>query len=432
VQDVPPTDAPRRVVRIADIKRDRERVAPAALESVPDKPGELWKALGLSCGDKGPYPTIANACNVLAQHPRIAGRVWWDEFRGAIFYDDPDHDGQTVEWTDYHDVQVTAWMQEALKLPKMPKHAVADAVLLCARRNSRHPLKEWLESLHWDGTERLSTWLSDCLGVARSGYSEAVGRNWLISMIARVYRPGCQVDHMPILEGPQGRGKSSFLRLLAGEWYSALPEAFGGKDFLHAIIGRWLIEVPDLAGFNKRDHQHILAVVTTPVDRFRAAYDRRPEDHARTCVFSATSETSDYLQDPRGRRRFWPLACEGIDLKAFELQRAQLFAEAMRQHAAGVSWHQVPEGEADAQQLERVDDDVWSEPILEYVRLRPNQRFSSADLLSIVVGIEREDQNDGQKRRVVTIMRTAGWEQKVEKMDGSTVRRWRKKDAPII
>lgn len=387
-----------------------------------------WQTLGLEQAPNGtPYPTIANACTVLEAHPELANRIWWDEFRSAVYYDHPTKG--TIKWTDYLDIEITCFMQQVLKIPKMSKSAVQDAVIRTAHRQPRHPLKAWLEGLRWDATPRLDTWLSDCLGVERTPYSEAVARNWLTSMIARVYRPGCQVDHMPILEGTMGKGKSTFLRILGGEWYSALPDAFGSKDFLQAIVGQWLIEVPDLAGFNRREHQHILAIITTPTDRFRASYGRHVEDYPRTCIFTATSEDDDYLQDPRGRRRFWPLRCQSIDLDAIRAQREQLFAEALIRYQGGDNWHSIPES-ANAEQLERIAADPWADAVLTFAENRrivqgAGCRLSAQEILESI-GVELKDQHDGMKRRIATILMAAGWSQKYDKSTGKSVRRYRR------
>jgi putative DNA primase/helicase len=387
------------------------------------------QSMGLKCNSGGfPHATISNAALIFQQHPHTRGHIWFDRFRGTVYHD---INGAPARWTDHDEVKLAAWLTHALDLPKFTLGLVKEAITLAALANERNSVVDWLNSLTWDGDERLTTWLSDCLGVPQSAYSQAVGRNWLISMVARAMVPGCQVDHMPILEGKMGRGKSSFLRLLGGEWYSALPDAFGSKDFLQGIVGQWLIEVPDLAGFNRREHRNILAIITTPIDRYRASYGRHTEDHPRTCVFTATSETDEYLQDAAGRRRFWPLRCQSIDLDALACRRAQLFAEAVHAYRAGQAWHETPEAESDLEQLERVEEDSWTQQILAYVEGRTRNGFNdvivpvmtSTGILS-ALGVELKDQHDGQKRRVKTVMSAHGYVQKVTKEHGLSLRKW--------
>ena len=90
----------------------------------------------------------------------------------------------------------------------------AGAVRAVAELNSYHPVKDWLESLHHDGNPRLDTWLTRYLGVDASLYSRAVGRAFLVAMVARVMQPGCKHDHVLILRGEQGIRKRDADHLL--------------------------------------------------------------------------------------------------------------------------------------------------------------------------------------------------------------------------
>jgi putative DNA primase/helicase len=282
--------------------------------------------------------------------------------------------------------------------------------------------------LQWDGTPRLRDWLCDYLGVARTEYTMAVAQNWLVSMIARAFKPGCQVDTMPVLEGMMGRGKSSALALLGGEWYAALPDAFGSRDFLQAIQGTWLVEIPDLAGFSKREHSHIIAIITNRSDRYRAAYGRWVEDHERQCVFAATSEKDDYLSDSRGIRRYWPLRISHIDLDALAKVREQLFAEAVIKYQGGAGWYDTPVEETRAAQIERRDDDPWTETVMAWCCVQ--EEINVGDVLTSCLQIEKGRQTQIEKRRVASILRDAGWRSLNTYRHGSPVKLWRNPRSP--
>jgi putative DNA primase/helicase len=373
-----------------------------------------WQSLGLACNDKNaPHGTFGNASIILQNHEHFLGKIWFDSFRGKIYHS---LNGAPQLWTDAQTRSVTAWIQQQMNIPKMHQHLVAEAYQHAAECNTRNSLTDWLDSLKWDGIERLDTWLADCLGLERNEYNDAVSRNWPLSMVARAYQPGCQVDTMPVLEGKMGRGKSSFLKILADPWFAAIPIAFGEKDFFQAIQGRWLIEVPDMTGFSRREHSQILATITNREDVYRKSHGRVTEEHPRVTVFAATSETDDYLQDLRGRRRYWPLRCNEINLDGLHEQRPKIFAEAVLRYRAGAPWYEMPE-QANTEQLARSEGDLWSEALVASAeqmwdlqeRTGIDSKMTSSRLLE-EIGVKIHLQTDSERKRVARVMReTEGW-----------------------
>lgn len=377
-----------------------------------------WQSLPLDKNSADvPHATLANASTIIQGCEPFAS-LWFDTFRQRIYLGDK-------PWTDYDDMCAAAWIQQHLLLSKFTLGLVREAVIHASHARERNSVTSWLDSLAWDGTERLDTWLFQTLGVPLEPYSIAVARNWLVSMVARAYKPGCQADHMPILEGSMGRGKTSFLRMLGGPWYSALPDAFGSKDFLQGIQGQWLIEVPDLAGFRSRDHQQLLAIITTTTDRYRASYGRHTEDHPRQCIFAGTSEDDNYLSDQRGRRRFLPLRCGEINLTALDAMRTQLFAEAAAAFKAGHSWHELPQ-QADREQMDRVEMDPWYEDIAPMLEGR--DEVKNEIVLEDWLKLDASHKDIRAEKRVAQIMRRLKFKQAWPKgSDGKTYRAWRRK-----
>lgn len=377
-----------------------------------------WQSLGLDCAGNGqPFPSLGNTAIVIARHPELVGKIWLDTFRKQIWHS---LQGAPAPFIDADALRLTAWINQKLRLSKVGIRSVQAAVELVAANNARNSVTEYLESLTWDGTVRLDHWLADCLGVERTAYTMAVARNWLISMVARAYQPGCQVDHMPVLEGLSGAGKSSALAILGGEWYKAAPQAFGSKEFLEAIQGAWLTEIPDMVGFGRREHSQIISAITTRSDVYRASYGRIAEEHPRTTIFAATSETDEYLEDDRGKRRYWPLRCRDITLDTLRTTRDQLFAEATAAFKSGSKWHEVPAEEAEQQQLERRIADPWEDAVEYYVKGK--LEVTTGQVVTEGLALPASFQDRSAQMRIGKILRSLGFERRVIRREGRIVR----------
>lgn len=206
------------------------------------------------------------------------------------------------------------------------------AIALSACENSFHPVREYLSSLKWDGIARVETLFIDYLGAEDNAYSRAVGRLMLIGAVTRVHEPGAKFDHAVILEGLQGKRKSSFIRALGKHWYSELEGNFhDAKEMVEKLQGAFVVEMPELSGFNRADVRSIKAFISRQTDRVRLAYEARATDFPRQSILIGTTNDSTYLKDETGGRRFWPVECrvEQIDVEGFRRVVDQIWAEAM-------------------------------------------------------------------------------------------------------
>jgi len=368
-----------------------------------------WGRMPVTRDAKGiPHATLANASAIIRHE--FGGKIWWDSFHERIYTTLLSNVPRP--WSDVDSSHLAVHLQHRLQLHKFTLAVIHDAVVHAAHQDMRNSVVDWLTQLQWDGQERLSYWVGDALGVTLTPYTMAVSRNWLLSMVYRAYQPGCKVDTMPVLEGLQGIRKSSALEIIGGEWFACISSAFGDKEFAQTIQGKWLVEIPDMSGFSRREHTTVLGFLANRSDRYRASYGRYAEDHPRRCVFAATSETDDYLVDLRGHRRYWPLRCTAVDVHCLKGQRDQLFAEAVALYRRGEPYYEMPERDTGEEQRARGHDDLWTEPVLAYLRSRPGLPVHPASICRDALEIRVQDMTQAHKLRVINILASQGYVRK--------------------
>lgn len=244
------------------------------------------------------------------------------------------------------------------------------AIALSAADNQYHPVQDWLRSLKWDGEDRLSGWLTKYCGVESTPYSKAIGLKTLVAACARVFNPGVQWDHVLILEGDQGIGKSSVVRILGKPWAADVSIDPHARDTIDAIRGKWFIELSELDVLKRHEMAAMKGFISRVTDRARLAYARASVDFARQCVFIGTinPEIDGYLQDTQNRR-FWPVLCSKIDMKGLAEDRDQLMAQAYAKYKKGedlwLSDDSVAEEAIGEQELRKADD-AWDDAIQQW------------------------------------------------------------------
>ena len=384
---------------------------------------ELWEQLGLEIGGSmRPHANLDNLCRILERYAPLTDVVWYDEFKEKIL---TSWDTDAREWNDADDLRLTRVMQSQLGIPKVSVQAVHDAVILVAQNRVKNEVKEWLDRLRWDGTSRLRHLLPAGFGAAVTEYHSMVGQCWLISMVARIYRPGCKVDTMPIFEGCQGAGKSTALRVLGGAWFTECHESVTSKDFYGVLKGAWLVEISEMHSFSKTEVERIKGVISCQVDRYRAPYGRNAEDHPRRSVFAGTTNRDDWNRDETGARRFWAVACGHIDLDFIATHRDQLFAEAVHLFKQGSPWWNVPADEAAEQAELRRPEDTWEEVLREF--LVDSQIYTTKDILCDALKLEVGKHDRRMEQRIAAAMRVLGWRPAVSKTyDRKSIRVWKK------
>ena len=281
----------------------------------------------------------ANVHSLLMRAPSWRGVIAFDEMAQRITklqappYGDKDCVG---DWQSTDDTLTSMWLAREQKGGFTPSsNIVAETIEVIARQNGFHPVRMYLEGLEWDGTPRIDSWLVDLLGVAPKEYVQLVSRFFLIGMVKRAMEPGCKFDTCLVLEGEQGLMKSSALRVLGGQWFKDTDLNLDNKDAMVALQGAWLYEIAELDSLNKAESSKQKSFLSRQVDEFRPSYGRREIRLPRQVVFAGSTNQWEWLKDPTGGRRFWPIECTAIDVSKLADLRDQLFAEAVVEYRRG-------------------------------------------------------------------------------------------------
>jgi predicted P-loop ATPase len=261
---------------------------------------------------------------------QLAGKIWdvRDVLNGEL-------------WSDDRDFAIRSIL-EAPKTQggygiKVSDRDLKAAVVLAANENVFHPVKEYLTKHKWDGVSRAEQFFVTYLGAPDNHYTRMVSCLMLIAGVTRIFEPGHKFDFCVILEGTQGKGKSTLIQILGRNWFGELNGDFHDhKAMIELMQGKWIMEIPELSGFGRADVRQIKAFISTTEDRARMAYARRAGSFPRQCIFIGSTNDREYLKDDTGGRRFWPMPCtvDEIDTQALESNIDQIWAEAVVMYRA--------------------------------------------------------------------------------------------------
>lgn len=416
-------------VGLAEWEREVKRRASARA-----RPAD-WRG-DLSTDGRGrPEATEDNIVRVLTHAPEWVGVLAFDAFANNIVMRQPPpwHDdvagadgAKAGPWKAGDDARLVCWLQREIGMHAKVLPVMA-ALQLVAEHNAYDPVRDYLDSLpEWDSTPRLGTWLQVYAGgTAESArYLARVGTMFVISMVARICDPGCQVHHCIIFEGAQGAGKSSAARALVPnpEWFAEHNANIGDKDAMMILAGRWVVEMAELDALGKAEITKMKRYMTDANDTYRTPYDRRVSRFPRRCVFVGTTNDSEYLRDPTGNRRFWPVKVGDVDVAGIARDRDQLFAEALFRYRQGEEfWPQADDvGMFTDEQELRFRPDPWETPIADWLEKWSSRTVTARDaehegfittdlLLKKAVGKDRADQTDGDGVRIGRIMARLRW-----------------------
>ena len=416
---------------------------------LPDRPYERAEKESLNFADRGdngvPKGTIRNTTEAFARGRAFAGSLAWDEFADCamLVRELPGIGRELPVPRPLADEDVHAMRLQCNVLYgfEPAKDVAFDTAYAVARERPVHPVRDWLRSLEWDGRARLGELLPRYFGVP----VEAVGPNCrerlehaarvlMIGAVARVERPGCRVDTVVVLHGPQGFRKSTSMGALAGpEWFLDAHLDLKNKDTPMLLRGKWICELAELSAIRGRDVETVRAFISRPVDNYRAPYARIVREQPRQIVFVGTSNDLHPFGDRMGNRRFVSVLVRHHGMPdALARDRAQLWAEAYHWYQKGVPWWFSAEeeqqmAEHQAQFAAPSGDETWLALVEAFLANPTRERVTARDLLTQCLLIEAGKVSRNDEMRISQIMNEIdGWERFRQNNSSGQVRGWRR------
>ena len=354
-------------------------------------------------------PLAVSQRNVRTALRRLGARVRHDTFQDRMIVEGLDGVGPLLD----DRAMERLWLEVDARFHFRPSKdffftVVSDEAWL----NSFHPVREYLDALCWDGVKRIDNWLLTYAGADDTPYTRAVGKLLVVAACRRVRSPGCKFDEMVVLESKQGADKSTALALMAmrDDWFGDdLPLNVEAKRVIEALNGRWIVEAAELKGMRRGDIEHLKSFLSRRRDRARMSYDRLVTEVPRQCVIVGTTNSTQYLRDTTGNRRFWPVAVKKFDLDALTRDRDQLWAEAAAREVSGESIRLDPSlWEAAAQEQERrVVDEPFTQ-VIEEVLGELDGKVRAADVWK-TLDIREGQRTQEHNARLGEAMRQLGW-----------------------
>jgi predicted P-loop ATPase len=389
-----------------------------------------WRLKLILNDGKKPRPLVANVITAFREAPE-----WKDVMRFCLFTraaylflpppwvrDRPERANWKPRlWTDMDDIRATEWMQRQGIHCKDTE--VGKAAQMVASDNAFHPVRQYLDRVAttWDGESRIETLMAKVFGTEPTEYVRAVFRCFMIGSVARAYEPGCKMDTMLVLHGPQGARKSTAVRELYGSaFFTDDMPPIGGKDAQITVGSAWCIELAELAALTGKGKQleQIKAFITRREDDFRPPYGRRNIKIPRQAVLVGTTNADTWMKDETGARRFWPIRCgANIDVETLIKYRNELWAEAVALYRLpsndGGAWWFTDQAIIEAAQAQQEDfyvADPWEGLVHEFIALK--HTVTTEEILISALHIPKCDLNTAYQMRVAAILKRAGWVRK--------------------
>lgn len=426
---------------------------PPVSVAVVDPMDDVRKRLSYKPGKNGGYKVeadLVNAVTLLSYDPRWKDVLKLDEFSQVlrVTKSPPWHADDTGReftagdaWTDLDTTRLHLWFKRYWSLD-VSNEKCHQAAYTVGCNKGFHPLKEYMNSLEWDGVPRIETMASTYFGAEDTPYVRRVSTWWMNSGAARALEAGCKVDYLVILEGPQGYGKSTALAALCPDptWFADTPIDLNSKDSYTSLRGKFIIELGELASLNRADSDRAKNFFSSAVDSYRPPYGRENVNIPRACIFAGTVNHSEYLKDATGNRRYWPIRTGIFDIEAIHRDRDQLWAEAAHNFKAWVArgrrkseclWYPSTQDAEmiENEQKDREFDDGWIEHIAKWIKSPACKKYMTefggvtpSQVVQGAINVDAENVDRTAMDRVAKVLtRGFGWKKERGQQHGVKV-----------
>jgi hypothetical protein len=390
------------------------------LDSLVQSPSSLIEKYGLAfrrdSKDRAVvYQHTANVERLLEQHPAFP-KLWRNLDNNRVML------GEEPAQPDLTEMDLANYFQYNLGFDKVTHRLVYSVIQAIAKRNAKSPMLEWVRSQEWDGVERLDTWMSQFWGVEDTQFNREVAAKFLLSACARMDKPGCKVDWMLIVVGPQATGKTSMPGVLFRGANLTLYGEHNDKDLHMLLHSALVVGFDELDSFGKRESSNLKAMITRTEDAFRPPYGASVEVFPRRFTLYGCGNRYEFLQhDPSGYRRYAIVEVNKLlDFRGLEANMEQLWAEAYARYSGGGErWWEVSGASQASERF--VVANPMEEMVLSWIysqfrnKSATNVRdgvlhFTMTQLLG-AIGMERDVRNTNVTRELAAILRGLGAEQ---------------------
>lgn len=335
--------------------------------------------------------TTSNIILILENDPRLKGHVWYNEFNCFIHVTGGlPWNKEATRWSNTDDANLRVYFDQCYNITGKDK--IKDAFVAVVTKHSKHPVREYLNGLKWDGTPRLERLITDYLGAEDNELTRMMTRIHFTAAVARVMQPGCKYDYCLIIAGVEGIGKSTLFKIMGGDWFSDSVVTMEGTKGMEQLRNGWVIELPELSSIKRSDVEQVKAFISRQDDSYRPAYGVVMESHPRQCVFCGTTNEGLFLKGDTGNRRFWVIQVDDSYRRVGNLRRAliqdrdQLWAEAMSYYRQGEKLYLSEELERQAKERQQEFNDNQDDPLKEavnaYLDMKLPTDWGSRDLAS--------------------------------------------------